>query len=175
MHIHLKIQNKLYPIRRIISVGLLSLFVCLQTAPLLLNYFIQVHKQLVRQEIKNRTQLVSFSLTKQEWENSVKHGSSEIELNGKMFDLKEVAFTSEKVIITGHFDHEEDQMIKVAKGVEKKDQRSENSVAFQTILFCNELISFDFFKATEEIELYAYVPPHATCTFSQQDSPPPKV
>lgn len=164
----------MYPIRQIIAVSLLGLFVGLQTAPLTLKYFVAMHKQIIQQELKSSHQLVSFSFSTQDWNHVTKYDSSEIEINGKLFDIKKVTYSPDTVIVTGKFDQKEDNMMKVAKGAEKKDQHTQKSLSFSSILFCEEPITYSFYKIRGNKQQNGYVIQQKSIAFTQQDSPPPK-
>lgn len=99
-------------------------FLIIFGATLLLNTLsllsIASHKERVRHEIQFSKKNTYLFFTKEKWEQIEKIDDDEINVNGKMFDIKSIQVTSTIVEICGHYDTKEDNLLAQSKESEKQ-------------------------------------------------------
>ncbi len=115
---------------------MLMLFISMQ-ANSILNYIgIQKHKQM---EKESREKNICLSFTVSTWHNIEKVNEDEIRINGKMFDVKTVQVQKGKIIVFGHYDDKEDELIANAKNMEKKKSEHKKNTKIDNTLFFEDI------------------------------------
>lgn len=115
---------------------MLILFVSMQGS-FILNYFgVQKHKET---EKKSRKKNISLSFTTSAWHNVEKVNEDEIRIHGQMFDVKSVQIQENKIIVFGHYDDKEDELIANVKNMEKKKGEHKKNTNIDNTLFFEDV------------------------------------
>lgn len=152
---------------------MLILFVSIQASFLVNKMLIHQHKQA---EKKSKKKNIYLTFSAADWQKIDKINGEEIRIQGKMFDLKSVRFVGNEVIVYGHFDIKEDNLIAHAKDMEKKKQDQKKNSQYDLGLFIEN-------SAVASIPHHYYLSligcPHYLRNYLFQynpiESPPPKV
>lgn len=117
----------------------------LVAAPLFFSVGIFLKQQLLRSEREKRfgTELPQTISLKPEDIKWIKI-SKEIEINGKLFDVKSFKVTGDKVVFNGFFDSKEDKLVKLGKAAEQQKNKSQNQQLAKFLFLPNfkEPVSF---------------------------------
>lgn len=82
----------------------------------------------------NRAQHTVLRFALSEWQSIEKVNDDEIKVNNRMFDIRSISVEEHEVIVTGHFDKEEDEILADTDASHKKDA-CKKTEKFQTELF----------------------------------------
>ncbi len=161
--------------RHITSAILLVLFATVQLLPSLVNFSIRSHHSVMHKNLGMQKKIVRLQFSVHEWTNVKRVKAHEIEIDGKLFDIRSVEIEGNIVWIKGCYDAKEDRLSALSRDLKKKGTDLEKNKAEIGPLFLEEIINYSFFK--EHIEPVMYIPFSHTpfASFLQKDSPPPKV
>jgi len=160
--------------RHIISSFLLGLFLILQLLPIAVHIALRTHQSMM-QENNNTNQLSTLHFSKIQWEQVVKHTNNEIDVHGRLFDIKSVVVSENQVIVKGFYDIVDDALVAVSKDIKTKNQLLEKHHPIFTPLFCEDPQQYSFFKPANKSAAFIDVVQDIFTSFFQEDSPPPKV
>lgn len=160
--------------RHIISSLLLGLFLILQLLPIAVHIALRTHQSMM-QENNNTNQLSTLHFSKIQWEQVVKHTNNEIDVHGRLFDIKSVVVSENQVIVKGFYDTVDDALVAVSKDIKKKNQHLEKHHPVFTPLFCEDPQQYSFFRPANKSAAFIDVAQDIFTSFFQEDSPPPKV
>ena len=175
--LHLSTTNKfllLLTRRHIISSLLLGLFLIVQLLPIAVHFAIRTHKSIVQENIDTK-KISTLYFSKMQWEQIVKLDGNEVDLHGRLFDLKSVLVSGNQVIVKGYYDTVDDALATVSKDIKKKDQSLEKHNPVFTPLFCEDPQQYSFFRPADKSVIFISVAQDIYTSFLQEDSPPPKV
>lgn len=151
------------------SAVLLFLWILIQSNSIIQSIHLIQHKKRELQKKENYKVIIN----KNEW-NSIKQISkNEVEINGKMFDVKSITLINNKLILLGHFDEHEDYLISQQKTTKEKVIKQSTLFVF---LFYQNIESISLFK--EKIVVSRIPLKYKETTLMNvmnKDIPPPKV
>ena len=125
-----------------IATVLLILFSIIQSIGLIYNYNIELHRHNEHSNENLSAKKNQFiSLTFKEWSLVRKVNKDEILLNGKMFDVKSITYKQNNVLVYGHFDSKEDQLLSKSRDANSKKNELQKTVKI-SILYCDELLDY---------------------------------
>ncbi len=125
-----------------IATVLLILFSIIQSIGLIYNYNIELHRHNEHSNENFSAKKNQFiSLTLKEWSMVRKVNKDEILLNGKMFDVKSITYKQNNVLVYGHFDSKEDQLLSKSRDANSKKNELQKTVKI-SILYCDELLDY---------------------------------
>ena len=154
---------------------MLGLFLAVQFLPALINQSIKLHHHYIAKNIQKHKNNIVLSFTNQEWQQLKKVRANEIEINGKLFDIQSLHKSKDQIVIYGHYDTKEDQLISLSKQLKKKSQQTEKQDSAFSILFLESPIHYHFFNPGFESNQPILNPSQLHTLYLQESSPPPKV
>jgi hypothetical protein len=75
------------------------------------------------------------TIPKSNWKTIKKINADEIEINGKRFDVKLIEFKNHQLILFGHYDTRENEIVKQHTDFEKKKQDQNKSASFAFLFY----------------------------------------
>ena len=125
-----------------IATVLLILFSIIQSIGLIYNYNIELHRHNQHSNVNFSAKKNQFiTLTLKEWSMVRKVNKDEILLNGKMFDVKAISYKHDNVLVYGHFDSKEDQLLSKSREADSKKNELQKTVKI-SILYCDEILDY---------------------------------
>jgi hypothetical protein len=118
--------------KRHIAFILLILFGLNQSASWYYAAQIHQHRQAERKS-KHRNAFFTFSYS--QFQKAKRMAEDEILIDGKMFDIKSITFEDDAVVLYGHFDQKEDQLLAMSDKAEEKKNQSKKVDGFDFTLF----------------------------------------
>jgi hypothetical protein len=104
-----------------------------------------MHKESARNNA-NHEHLVTLTFSKEAWRQLKKIGRDEIELDGKMFDVKSIQKNESEIKVIGHYDTKEDALVAKCDSSHKDNSLKKSSFT-SLLLFVETMDAFNFFKA----------------------------
>jgi hypothetical protein len=133
---------------------------------------IQQHKIIEKKSNKNNIYLTLSSI---EWAHIKKVNDNEINICGKMFDIKTVIIDKSQVVVYGHYDVLEDDLLANAKDLQKKkNDQKKNNVNDNTLFFEEVLFEKLIFITAYKVEKFPLLRESSIFQFYEIDNPPPK-
>lgn len=111
--------------KQFVSFGMMLLL----ALPLFFTVGIYIKQQLIqhRREARFKTELLKVVTVKAKEVNWVKPGK-EIQVGGKLFDVKSFKQNGSNIVFTGFFDSKEDKLVRHAKEIQQQKTKSDNPV-----------------------------------------------
>ncbi|GBL35685.1 hypothetical protein EMGBS15_12800 [Filimonas sp.] len=161
--------------RHITSATLLVLFALTQIVPSLIHFSIRTHQAMVQIKCPRQQETITLQFSLKKWIAVKQTKSNEIEIDGKLFDVRSVEIEGNLVSVKGFYDTKEDKLCAISKDLKRKGTDLEKNNAGNSVLYFEEPFHYSFFKALVEPMMYETVSHAFFTSFLQKDSPPPKV
>jgi hypothetical protein len=121
----------LHFLKKYISIIFLFLWIFIQGIACMNTLQLWVHK---KNEQKRKVNYF-VTIPKSNWKTIKKINADEIEINGKRFDVKLIEFKNHQLILFGHYDTRENEIVKQHTDFEKKKQDQNKSASFAFLFY----------------------------------------
>ncbi|MBK7764077.1 MAG: hypothetical protein IPI46_12155 [Bacteroidetes bacterium] len=167
-------NKNLFKFQRNIAFLILVFFLFAQGLNLLVGISSNYHKQEVRSKIHKRNDLISLSFTKDEWRkiHFIKH--DEIEVQGSMFDIRDIQILKDKVVIVGHFDTKDDNLQALSKAGYKNEKEQSKQYSFFMSLYFEGQSEFTYRVFFNEQKHFQTIEVQLMASKQAIESPPPE-
>lgn len=158
--------------KKIIANFLLILFMSVQCA-FNLNVWRLIQHHILEKETEHA--LIVLRFTADQWQQTQKHGDDEVKIGNQMFDIKSVKVVGNEVMVCGHFDHEEDEILADTHESQKKDATKKTDKHQQLLFFEQVPESENAMRTLTPSEYQLALSADYHFPYHDIDSPPPQV